>query len=141
VVVSESAYNLSISRFLESQLGIQPVLHIITENPPEQHRALIREQFTKGTKEKEPRVEFVVDGYYVLGLASEIDFSHQFPIVFGSTWEGELAKKLKASLIEIAYPTTDEVVLSRSYVGYRGALQLLERTFTTVVRANTIAEG
>ena len=44
-----------------------------------------------------------------------------------------------AAVIGGGYPTTDEVVLSRSYVGYRGALQLIERTYTTVVRANTMA--
>jgi len=60
------------------------------------------------------------------------------PIVFGTTWEGELARKIGAPLIEIGYPTTDEVVLSRAYVGYRGALALIERIYTTVVRASTM---
>jgi nitrogenase molybdenum-iron protein beta chain len=36
-------------------------------------------------------------------------------------------------------PCTDEVVLARSIVGYCGALALLEETFTTVVRASTLA--
>ena len=44
-----------------------------------------------------------------------------------------------APLVEIGYPCTDEVVLSRSYIGYRGALALIERTYTTAVRANTMA--
>jgi hypothetical protein len=43
--------------------------------------------------------------------------------VFGPAWEAGLAKQIGAPLVEIAYPATDEVVLWRSYVGYRGALE------------------
>ena len=42
-------------------------------------------------------------------------------------------------LLDVVFAATDEVVLSRSYVGYRGALALLERVYTTVVRAETIS--
>ena len=61
----------------------------------------------------------------------------ELPIVFGSTWEAGIAGEIGATLVEISYPVTDEVVLSRSYIGYRGALQLIERTYTTVVRQST----
>ena len=57
--------------------------------------------------------------------------------MFGSTWEAAVAGEIGAPLVEISYPATDEVVIARSYVGYRGALQLLERTYTTVVRQST----
>ena len=57
--------------------------------------------------------------------------------MFGSTWEAAVAGEIGAPLVEISYPATDEVVLARSYVGYRGALQLLERAYTTVVRQST----
>ena len=48
-----------------------------------------------------------------------------------------LEEEIGAPLVEISYPATDEVVIARSYVGYRGALQLLERTYTSVVRQST----
>ncbi|WP_237714857.1 MULTISPECIES: nitrogenase component 1 [Pelosinus] len=56
--------------------------------------------------------------------------------IFGTTWERDLAKELKGAIIEVGFPASYEVVLSRSYVGYRGALTLLEKIYTTTVGAS-----
>ena len=139
VVIGESAYTLAVARFLADQLGLVPGVQIVTENPPETERDAIRAQFRELADGVSADVAFVEDGFRAHKLVLETDFTGHYPIVFGSTWEGELAKKLGAPLVEIAHPATDEVVLSRTYVGYRGALALLERTYTEVVRASTIA--
>jgi nitrogenase molybdenum-iron protein beta chain len=136
VIVGESAYTLAVARFLSDQLGLYPGVQIVTENPPESERGPIRTQFKRlvdGAK-----VAFIEDGYLAHKEVLKTKFTGQYPIVFGSTWEAELAEQIGAPLVEIAYPATDEVVLSRSYVGYRGALALLERIYTTVVRASTM---
>ncbi|CAH2598782.1 Hydrogenase [Rhodovastum atsumiense] len=139
VVISESAYNLAVTKFMVDQLGLQPGCQIITENPPEPVRDLIRAEFRAIAEDEQAEIAFIEDGCLAHRLVHGTDFTGQYPIVFGSTWEAELAQRLHAPLVEIGYPTTDEVVLSRSYVGYRGALALIERTYTTVVRANTMA--
>jgi nitrogenase molybdenum-iron protein beta chain len=139
VVVSESAYNLAITKFLVNQLGILPGRQVITDNPPEEFRDTIRAEFRNLSADISAEVDFEEDGYCIQQKIRQTDFTDQVPIVFGTTWEGEIAKELNAVLVEIGHPSTDEVVLSRSYVGYRGALSLLERTFTTVVRASTLA--
>jgi nitrogenase molybdenum-iron protein beta chain len=135
VVVSESAYNLSVTKFMVDQLGLVPGCQVITENPPEAFRDAIRAEY----REFGGEVLFEVDGHAIHQAIRATDFTGQLPVVFGSTWEGEVARELRAPLVEIGYPCTDEVVLSRSYVGYQGALALIERTYTTVVRANTLA--
>ncbi|MDR3441171.1 nitrogenase component 1 [Telmatospirillum sp.] len=139
VVVSESAYNLAVTKFMVDQLGLVPGQQVITENPPEKFRASIRAHYRDLTEDVSAEVTFAEDGHLVHQAIRETDFTGQLPIIFGTTWEGELAKQIVAPLVEIGYPTTDEVVLSRTYVGYRGALALIERTYTTVVRSNTMA--
>jgi nitrogenase molybdenum-iron protein beta chain len=47
-----------------------------------------------------------------------------------------LAKELKGAIVEVGFPASYEVVLSRSYVGYRGALTLLEKIYSTTVSAS-----
>lgn len=138
VVVSDSAYNLAVSAFMIDQLGLVPACHIITENPPEAERAGIVAAFRALSDDSEVPVYFAEDGYEIDRIVRATDLTGHLPIVFGTTWEGELAKALDAPLIEIGYPCTDEVVLSRSYIGYRGALHLIERIYTTVVRAETM---
>ncbi|ALK09360.1 nitrogenase component 1 [Blastochloris viridis] len=137
IVVSESAYNLAVAAFLVEQLGLNPGPMVITENPPPEVRDDIRANYTALTDGAE--VAFIEDGHLARQYVLERRTDGELPIVFGSTWENALAQQLNAPLVEIGYPCTDEVVLSRSYVGYRGALALIERTYTTVVRANTLA--
>jgi nitrogenase molybdenum-iron protein beta chain len=35
--------------------------------------------------------------------------------------------------VEVSYPVSYDVVLNKSYVGYRGALTLLERMFSNAI--------
>jgi nitrogenase molybdenum-iron protein beta chain len=136
-VISESAYALAITRFMVADLGLNPGVVVITENPPEAERETIRAAFRDLAPGIDVDPVFQPDGR----LAQEAILAKprvgEYPIVFGATWEATLAGQLSAPLVEISYPATDEVVLARSYVGYRGALQLIERTYTTVVRQTT----
>ena len=78
-------------------------------------------------------VEFVEDGYIVNKLLKETDFGHKPPIIFGTTWERDTAKALGGHIVEVSYPVSYDVVLNKSYIGYRGALTLLEKIFTTAI--------
>ena len=136
-VVGDSAYNLALTRFLVNQLGLIPgKQQIITENPPEEFREAIREEYRHIAEDVATEVVFEEDSYTIHELLRHTDFGHKPPIIFGTTWERDLAKELKGALVEVAFPASYEVVLDRSYVGYRGALSLLEKIYTTTVSAS-----
>jgi nitrogenase molybdenum-iron protein beta chain len=135
-VVGDSAYNLALTRFLVNQLGLIPARQIVTENPPDEYRALIREEFRNIADDVSVDVEFEEDSYTIHKLLRASDFGHKAPIIFGTTWERDLAKEIKGAIVEVGFPTSYEVVISRSYIGYRGALTLLEKIYTTTVSAS-----
>ncbi|AGB19219.1 nitrogenase component 1 [Thermoanaerobacterium thermosaccharolyticum] len=135
-VIGDSAYNLALTKFLTNQLGLIPSKQIITENPPEEYRDKIREQYRKLAEDVSTDVEFEQDSYTIHQKIRQTDFGYKPPIIFGTTWERDLAKELKGSLIEVGFPSSYEVVLSRSYIGYRGALTLLEKIYSTVISAS-----
>ena len=133
-VVSDSIYNLSITKFLVKQLGLISVKQIITENTPEEYKEQIREEFRHIDHDVNLEVEFLEDGYLIeesLRTAAE-----KPAIIFGTTWDRDIAKELKGSIVEIGFPSSYEVVLSRSYVGYKGALSLIEKIFTAAISAS-----
>ncbi|MBI5132712.1 MAG: hydrogenase [Rhodopseudomonas palustris] len=138
IVVSESAYNLAVASFLVEQLGLNPGPMVISENPPADFRETIQKSYRALADGAGAEAVFEQDGHRIHELIRQTDLTGEVPIVFGSTWEAALADEIGAPLVEIGYPCTDEVVLSRAYVGYRGALALIERTYTTVVRASTM---
>lgn len=136
-VVSESAYALALAKFFVGDLGLNPGAFVLTENPPESERGQIADAFCDLAPGVDGEPIFEPDGYRAHALIAGRPRVGEYPIVFGSTWEASLAAELAAPLVEVSYPATDEVALARSYVGYRGALQLIERTYTTVVRQST----
>ncbi|ABC21597.1 nitrogenase component 1 [Rhodospirillum rubrum] len=135
-VIGDSAYNLALTKFLVNQLGLIPGLQIITDNPPEEVREDIRAHYHAIADDVATDVSFEEDSYTIHQKIRATDFGHKAPILFGTTWERDLAKELKGAIVEVGFPASYEVVLSRSYLGYRGALTLLEKIYTTTVSAS-----
>lgn len=132
-VVGDSAYNLALTKFLADQMGLIPVKQIITENTPPEYRDSIRALYARLTDGLSAEVEFIEDGYLVEQEVAKAPFGSGVPLILGSSWESDVARDLKGLLLEISAPSTEEVVLNRSYIGYRGALTLLERIYTATV--------
>jgi len=135
-VIGDSAYALGLSRFLVNQLGLIPARVLVTDNPPEEAREGIRASFLHIADDVAIEIGFEEDSYTIHQILRATNFGHKPPIIFGTTWERDLAKELKGAIVEIGFPSSYEVVLSRSYVGYRGALTLLEKIYTTTVGAS-----
>nr|WP_092071673.1 nitrogenase component 1 [Dendrosporobacter quercicolus]NSL49501.1 hydrogenase [Dendrosporobacter quercicolus DSM 1736]SDM29111.1 nitrogenase molybdenum-iron protein beta chain [Dendrosporobacter quercicolus] len=135
-VIGDSAYNLALTKFLVNQLGLIPSRQIITENPPEEYRQQIALQYQNIAEDVSASVGFEEDSYRIHQIIRNTSFGHKPPIIFGTTWERDLAKELKGAIVEVGFPSSYEVVLSRAYVGYRGALTLLEKIYTTTVGAS-----
>ncbi|HEY3419255.1 MAG TPA: nitrogenase component 1 [Methanomassiliicoccales archaeon] len=130
-VVTDSSYGLAITRFAVNQLGLIPSLVIATENPPEEYREMISNEFRHISDDISLDLKFIEDGYHI---SSELKNSAEKPaMIFGTTWDRYVAKELKATVVEVSFPASYEVVLSGSYVGYRGALLFMEKIFTTAI--------
>lgn len=132
-VVGDSAYNLALTKFLVNQLGLIPSSQIITENTPDEYKDGIREEYRRIADDVTAGVDFVEDGYTVGKILEETDFGHKPPIIFATTWDRDVTKKIGGYIVEVGFPASYEVVIARSYVGYKGALNLLEKIFTTVI--------
>ncbi|XVK30612.1 nitrogenase component 1 [Pectinatus frisingensis] len=132
-VVGDSAYNLAINKFLVKQLGLIPSTQIITDNPPEKYRQMISAEYKKLDLDVSTKVVFLENGCEINDLLQHLDYGHRPPIIFGTTWERDTTKKVGGSIVEVGFPASYEVVLNKKYIGYRGALSLLEKIFTTVI--------
>lgn len=132
-VVGDSAYNLALNKFLVNQLGLIPGKQIITDNVPAKYRARIAAEYEHLAHDVRSDVVFIEDGYRVGEVLRSCDFGHKPPIIFGTTWERDTAKALQGHIVEVGFPASYEVVLNKSYIGYRGALTLLEKIFTTAI--------
>jgi nitrogenase molybdenum-iron protein beta chain len=132
-VVGDSAYNIALSAFIADQVGLIPVKHIITDNPPEKYREDISKLYETLTDDISAEVQYLEDGYLIEESLRDADFGAGVPLVLGTSWEVDTVKELGGLLLEVSTPVMEEIVINRSYVGYRGALTLLERIYSETV--------
>ena len=132
-VVGDSTYNVAFTKFLADQIGLVPLKNIITDNPPEKYREGIREIYRNISDGVSIEPEFAEDGYIIENSLSDTDFGGEISVILGSSWEKDIAAAKNATLIETSVPSANEVVLNRSYVGYRGALTLIEKIYTSAM--------
>lgn len=134
-VIGDSAYNIALNKFLINQIGLLPVIQIITDNPPEKYRTAIQNQYKELADDVSTEVEFIEDGYIIEKKLRESDFGTNPPLIFSSSWERDVVKELNGMIVETSCPTSFEVVINRTYIGYTGALTLLEKIYTTSISA------
>ncbi len=108
-VIGSGARARGLRRFLEDELGMEVV------------RFALREETGN------------LDEFYHAVLSSEA------ALIFGSSFEQELADDLETPLIRFDYPVFDEVsVTGRSFIGAQGTLCLVEDILNAVMRGRTL---
>lgn len=134
VVTADAAYALAYSKFLADQIGLIPKKVIITDNTPEKYRPAITEYFKNNISEGVSiDVEFEEDGYLVEKKIESVEFTSGKPLILGTSWELTLADKKGALFFEVSTPSSETLIVNRSHIGYRGALQFLERIYSASV--------
>ena len=132
-IVGDAAYNIALSKFLADQIGLIPVGQIISDNTPVKHRDAVAALYAELSEGVSGNMEFIEDGYLIEKKLSEYDFGSGTPLILGSSWEQDVADEIGALLVEVGTIATEEVVLNRTYVGYTGALQFLEKIYSAAV--------
>ena len=132
VTVSDSFYTLGIAKFLTNDMGLLPETQYITDGVEPEYQELIEQEFQKLNGGITARVDFINDGGTVQENIRSVKFRGR-PLLLGSSWERTLAEDINAYQLSISMPVSDRMVLNRSYVGYDGALRLVEDIYTLVL--------
>ncbi len=131
-VVGDSLYSVAYSGFLADQMGLIPAKVILTDNAPKKYREGITELFHNLSEGISTEPLYLEDGYVIEDEVRKTDFgTNGTPIILGTSWERDIAKEKGASLIEVGPPTSEEVILTRSFLGYRGGLSLIEKIYSS----------
>lgn len=131
-VVSDAGYSLAITKFLTNDMGLFPSRQYITDDTPEQYREEIRSYFKDLNYGIEAEVSFSSDGHQIHQEIEEADFNG-YPLILGSNWEKNLAKRTDAHYINISYPVVERLIINSSITGYKGALKLLEDIYSVAL--------
>jgi nitrogenase molybdenum-iron protein beta chain len=123
-VVGDSATVPAFIRYGTNELGWNPRLAVITDDPPEESRQEIESLLTTGLEGIfAPRVIFDYDSHRIrLALREQ-----PLQVMLASSLEKYIARnENEAHHLSVAYPVYDRLVVERSYVGFYGGIRLLE---------------
>lgn len=123
-IVADTNTAVSLLRYGTNELGWNPQVVVITDNPPEEYReAIVRELTTNLESPYTPEVIFEVDSHKIRLLLQ----AYTMQVVLASSLEKYTApEELDAIHLGISYPIYDRAILDRSYAGYRGGLAFIE---------------
>ncbi|MDP4177297.1 MAG: nitrogenase component 1 [Bacillota bacterium] len=132
VTIADSIYSLGISKFLTNDLGLIPDTQYITDNAPIEYRESIASEF-KYSNDITAEVKFSNDGGSIEEELKNTKFRSR-PLIIGSGWDRVVSREIHGYQLSVGTPVTDRMVLSRTYVGYEGALRLTEDIYTVVLQ-------
>jgi len=123
-IVADSPTAVGLARYGANELGWQPEIIVITDNPPKESRGFIIGNLTEGIRcPIIPRVAFETDPWRIRLLLQE----HTLQFILASSREKAIATDDRnAMLVSVAFPVHDRLIIDRTYAGYRGGLALIE---------------
>ncbi|BBB89638.1 MAG TPA: nitrogenase component 1 [Methylomusa anaerophila] len=124
-VVADSSTAIAVTKYATNELGFNPEIVIVTDDPPQEYREGIIRDLTEDLESVlKPKVVFEIDSHKIRLLLR----NYTVQIVFASSMERYIAEKELggALFLSVGFPAYDRLIVDRSYVGYRGGLNLME---------------
>ena len=141
-VVADSEYALGVSDYLVNELGLQPKGIFIDDNPPsDEIKNQILEYAEKIGSGIKNVIHFEADGGRIQQKLSELIGNSKKAIVFGSAWERILSEKHNNIFLHLSMPILNDVILTKSFAGYKGGLKLTEELYSSIFHRETISKG
>lgn len=128
-VIADSGYAVGITKFLANDLSLTPSLIAVTDQPEESLKEPIKKSISELDYDLEPTVLFEPDNHRIWEAIKE----NKPNVIFGNTNDKIEGKKYGISTFPLTFPLYDQVVLSKGYSGYRGAVTLAEELSTMLI--------
>lgn len=137
--VGDSAYTLGVSDFLVNELGFIPKGIYAVENAKGKNVKLIDEAAQKAGEKIAQVFRQQPDGGLIQREIKESIKNPKKALILGSSWERTLAENLTSHHLFLSIPIYDGVIVNRTYVGYRGGLNLLEDIYDGIFKNGSVA--
>lgn len=130
-IANDSTYGVGIASFLTGELGMIPRAYFDVDEPDNNALELIRNTLIEVNPAWEGRIFAEGDNAVVREeIRKDKQGTKTKALIMGSSWDKKLAAETESILVRNAIPITDIVITNKTYVGYRGALTLLEDIYS-----------
>jgi nitrogenase molybdenum-iron protein beta chain len=135
IVVANATEALPYAKYLDNEIGWIVPFIFITDEMSEVQKKTIREAFERIEFCEKPELVFETDTFRIQQhveksrpqYLSDLYYDSLSPVfVLGSTLESKLADSLNGFHLAVSYPMINRMVITKSYAGFKGGLNLLE---------------
>lgn len=143
IVNTDTTYAFPLTSFLADDLGWIPHLVVINDdNIDDLRKKEYERKFNQLGSETKPKVIFELHaGQLIKHIRNSWPFNQNNKYynsltpsyLIGSSLEVDVAQKIGASFLSVAFPVTNRVVLDKGYTGYKGGLTLAEDLLSALV--------
>lgn len=136
-VVSDAQSAVAITRFLVNDMGMFPTKVYISDDTPVDQRDAVIKAANELNYGVTADVRFSTDGYAIHDDVAKEDFNGS-PLIFGSSWELNLANRVNGHFLPVSYPIEEKLVINDSYVGYDGGLKFVGDFYSVGLQKNAV---
>lgn len=130
IIVGDVNTVLGYSRYLTNDVGQIPYAAIITDNIPDNKKQAIEHELSHMEYAAPPKIYYEDDKYEIAELIRQQ--GDTVNLILGSSYEKEIAGELDVFHVTLSYPCTDQHILNKSHIGYRGCLTLIEDMYNNL---------
>lgn len=128
--IADSAYGLGLTDFLVNELGLDPKGVYVTENPDASNQTAIKKFAGEIDERLSDRIIFEPDGAVInKNIEKDLEKERVKSVILGSSVEENLRHK-RNIVVKVSLPVTDRIIMSNTYVGYQGGLNLMEDLYS-----------
>lgn len=137
-VTGDSLSSFGVTKYLESEVGYIPNGVYITDNPNQKNEDNLRKIFAEEFPEYKDKIFFEIDSENIRKKIEPELAKTNRALVLGSDWEKTYTKDSGNIFQYFSAPINQQLIVSKSYVGYKGGLHLLEDIYNTLFEGKTI---
>jgi nitrogenase molybdenum-iron protein beta chain len=132
IINASASAALAMTKYLVNDLGLIPHKIYIPEDVPDRYQEAVHGYFQDLEWDHEVEVVFTNDGGFAETEIRAENFINK-PMIFGSLFEEAMAIDLQMNFVPISAPLGNFLVFDKSYLGYRGALDLYSDVYSQVL--------
>jgi nitrogenase molybdenum-iron protein beta chain len=121
-IVGEHSLVLGLQRFFTHTLGMLPKVLVFTDNLAVEEQKKFLDQLSIELAPFKTAVVFQEDQQQILEAIRQ----SKTELLLGSSLEKSFAQQQEIPFLPVSFPVTDQIILNKSYIGFNGAMVLLE---------------
>ena len=137
-VSGDSLSSFGVTKYLEDEIGFIPRAVFVTDNPNKKNEENLRQIFANEFPEYKDKLFFEIDSEIIRRKVEPEIAKSGRALVLGSDWEKSYTKESGNLFQYFSAPITQQLIVSKSYVGYQGGLRLLEDIYNTLYEGKTV---